>query len=314
MLLLSSCCCSPLTAPSPQVFLAADADCNGILDVAEFTALLKQICPKARSAAELQQARLIVAKERLHARLAQLAGDAPVPEAASCTFKVVVLGASRAGKTYLLNQVLSEKLPKGKTLSVGFGTLSLKIGMVTVAVQARETTRHAAHAGEGGGRASAASVRRRSSTRRATQSSRRSQTSSSPPQTSAALHTQTRSQRPSARGGTGPRELALLPAGAAILMFDATSLQSFEAVGAYRDAFLEANPQYDDGRVLLLSNVARLGVKRAVSAGFAGEWTARHSPMTFFELTEDNPQGILDPLRYAATEYLFLHGEDLEKG
>ena len=38
-----------------EVFMAADADCNGTLDVAEFTALLRQLSPKAHSADETIQ-------------------------------------------------------------------------------------------------------------------------------------------------------------------------------------------------------------------------------------------------------------------
>ena len=35
--------------------MAADADCNGTLDVAEFTSLLRQLSPKAHSADETIQ-------------------------------------------------------------------------------------------------------------------------------------------------------------------------------------------------------------------------------------------------------------------
>ena len=52
------------------------------------------------------QVRLLIAREQLHARLAQLGGAvAPPVESEAVTFKLVVLGSSRAGKTYLLNQV-----------------------------------------------------------------------------------------------------------------------------------------------------------------------------------------------------------------
>ena len=44
------------------------------------------------------------------------------------TCKAIVLGASRSGKTYLLNQVLATKLPKGKGTTVGFGTVPVAIG------------------------------------------------------------------------------------------------------------------------------------------------------------------------------------------
>ena len=43
------------------------------------------------------------------------------------------------------------------------------------------------------------------------------------------------------------RSILLHQANFALIMFDATSLRSFEAVEAHRTAFLEANPQYDDG-------------------------------------------------------------------
>ena len=48
-----------------------------------------------------------------------------------------------------------------------------------------------------------------------------------------------------------------------------TSTQSFDAVDAYRLEWLKANPQYDEGRLMVVGNVARAGVKRAISAGFA---------------------------------------------
>ena len=42
-----------------------------------------------------------------------------------------------------------------------------------------------------------------------------------------------------------------------MLVFDATSVASFEAIEALRIEFLEANPQYDAGRLLVVANTAR---------------------------------------------------------
>ena len=55
---------------------------------------------------------------RLHARIARVYHDAPDATHADAIVQVLVLGASHCGKTYLLNQVLAEKLPKGVTVSV----------------------------------------------------------------------------------------------------------------------------------------------------------------------------------------------------
>ena len=41
------------------------------------------------------------------------------------------------------------------------------------------------------------------------------------------------------------------------IVFDATSVASFEAIEALRIEFLEANPQYDAGRLLVVANTAR---------------------------------------------------------
>ena len=90
----------------------------------------------------------------------------------------------------------------------------------------------------------------------------------------------------------------------ALLVFDATSVQSFEALEAKRDAFLRANPQYDARRLAVVSNVARLGVKRAVSYGYAADWCAQRGGISLFEIDSDNPQGILEPLQHLARLYV----------
>ena len=56
---------------------------------------------------------------------------APMCKACACMRvracrQLLVLGASRTGKTHLLNQLLIEKLPKGKTLTVGFSALQVR--------------------------------------------------------------------------------------------------------------------------------------------------------------------------------------------
>ena len=55
-----------------------------------------------------------------------------------------------------------------------------------------------------------------------------------------------------------------------------------------------------------MSNVARLGLKRAVSAAYARGWATARS-MTFYDVCDESglQAGILEPFRYAATEYLF---------
>ena len=68
------------------------------------------------------------------------------------------------------------------------------------------------------------------------------------------------------------------------------------------------------GRVLLVSNVARLGLKRAVSAAYARGLAAARS-MKFYDVCDESglQAGILEPFRYAATEYLFKYAEAADK-
>merc|ERR1740139_1161496 len=117
------------------LFLSANKDCNGLLDVIEFTALLRALSPAAQAGStdDAHYVRTLHARERLQARIGErgvpseeVGGDAPV------TCKGLVLGASRAGKTHLLNQIVSEKLPKGKTLTVGFSALQMRVGQVAI--------------------------------------------------------------------------------------------------------------------------------------------------------------------------------------
>ena len=54
-----------------ELFLDADADNDGVLDVAEFTALLARISPKAQAASDAFRLREQIAKERLQQRIAE---------------------------------------------------------------------------------------------------------------------------------------------------------------------------------------------------------------------------------------------------
>ena len=198
-------------AETRALFLSADTDCNGLLDVAEFTALLRSLSPAARSD-DAHYVRTLQARERLQQRIAELdrikaasagggaGGSEEAGADATLTCKVLVLGASRAGKTHLLNQIVSEKLPKGKTLTVGFSAVQMRVGQATVAVQLLDTP--------------------------------------------------------------GDPKFAPLAkvfhdvANFCMLVFDATSVASFEAIEALRIEFLEANPQYDAGRLLVVANTA----------------------------------------------------------
>ena len=89
-----------------------------------------------------------------------------------------------------------------------------------------------------------------------------------------------------------------------MLVFDATSAASFDALDALRDDFLEANPQYDAGRLVVVSNVARAGVKRDISSGYARDWCEARGAVAFFEVDEETSQGLLEPMRHIAQEYL----------
>ena len=74
--------------------------------------------------------------------------------------------------------------------------------------------------------------------------------------------------------------------------------------------WLKANPQYDEGRLMVVGNVARAGVKRAISAGFARDYCSAHGSIACFDVDESNPQGIMDPIKHLATEFLFDHPAD----
>ena len=104
-------------AEARELFLDADADNDGILDVAEFTQLLRRISPKAQAASDAHSIREQIAKDRLQKRIASATFTQPDPARADSLMQVLVLGGSQAGKTYLLNQVLAQKLPKGSTVS-----------------------------------------------------------------------------------------------------------------------------------------------------------------------------------------------------
>jgi len=80
-----------------------------------------------------------IARERLQERIATVEEAQPDPSTADAMVTVLVLGASLAGKTYLLNQVLADKLPKGTGVSVGVGALVLRVGGYDVAVQVLDT-------------------------------------------------------------------------------------------------------------------------------------------------------------------------------
>ena len=205
--------------------------------------------------AEAQGARLLVARERLQQRVGEVFGEGRASdEPPTATCKAIVLGASRSGKTYLLNQVLATKLPKGKGTTVGFGTVPVAIGASRVAVQVFDAPGDPRFAPLG--------------------------------------------------------EIFYTAAHFAILVYDSTSTQSFDAVDAYRLEWLKANPQYDEGRLMVVGNVARAGVKRAISAGFARDYCSAHGSIACFDVDESNPQGIMDPIKHLATEFLFDHPAD----
>ena len=192
------------------------------------------------------------ARERLHARIGQSQIARVDPEACDAMLQVLVLGASQTGKTFLLNQVLAEKLPKGFTVAVGVGALSLSLGPHEVALQVVDTPGDARFAPLG------------------------------------------RIFYPS------------VPY--ALLLFDATSFETFEALDPLYEAFKQGNPSLDlPAHVCLVSNLARLGVKRAVSSGYAVEWCRKRGGIPFFEIDPEEPQGILESLHHLADEYLTAH-------
>ena len=239
-------------AEARQLFLDTDGDNDGVLDAAEFVGLLRQISPKASTASEAQIYREQMARERLQARLAEVNIARVSPEDVDAMVQVLVLGASHSGKTFLLNQVLADKLPKGHTVAVGVGALSLRIGHHEVAVQVLDTPGDPRFA---------------------------------------------------------PLAQIFYPSVQyVILLFDATTLESFEAVGPLLEAYRARNPTLDiPAHVCLVSNAARLGVKRAISSGFALEWCQEHGGIPFFEVDPEAPQGILEPLHHLADEYLIAN-------
>ena len=76
-----------------ELFIAADRDCNGLLDVDEFSALLRTLSPKMKDKAEAQGARLLVARERLQQRVGEVFGEGRASdEPPTATCKAIVLG------------------------------------------------------------------------------------------------------------------------------------------------------------------------------------------------------------------------------
>ena len=236
-----------------ELFIAADRDRNGLLDVDEFSALLRTPSPKMKDKAE-RRARASSSRAsgcssgwaRSSARVAPPTSRRRRRARPSCS-------ARAAAQDVLLNQVLATKLPKGKGTTVGFGTVTVAIGASRVAVQVFDAPGDPRFAPLG--------------------------------------------------------EIFYTAAHFAILVYDSTSTQPFDAVDAYR-LRLKANPQYDEGRLMVVGNVARAGVKRAISAGFARDYCSAHGSIACFDVDESNPQGIMDPIKHLATEFLFDHPVD----
>ena len=235
-------------AEARELFLEADTDNDGILDVAEFVQLLRRISPKSTAAEDARELRTALARDRLQARIAQSSIGNVDPAAADAMVQVLLLGATKCGKTFLLNQVLAQKLPKGGTVAVGVGALTVRIGGHAVALQILDT----------------------------------------------------------------PGDPRFAPLGHifysstpyALLVFDATSFESFTALTPLYDAFIAKHPGLDPAaHICLVSNTARLGVKRAVSAGYATSWCRQRGGIPFFEVGAESPQGILEPLHHIADEY-----------
>lgn len=243
------------------VFDAADADGDGKLDRSEFAALLGLIKPVAPTARELHESRALLARERLYARIAKKQKEQnlselppaptpapPLPTAPTPAVRVLCLGSSRAGKTYLLNQVVPEKLPQGPTIGVSCGLVPLTIGDTRLDVQVYDTPGDARYA--------------------------------------------------------RLAHVFYSTVNYALLVFDYTSVLSFEAIPRLRDAFQAQNPQYGNERIITVANCARPGLRRAVSAAYAREWCARHTPpLRYFEADPKSNEGILEALRHVALEY-----------
>ena len=232
-----------------QLFLDADGDNDGVLDADEFVGLLERISPKASTEAGSLIHKDAMARERLQARIAASSMARVDPEQADAMMQVLVIGPSKSGKTFLLNQVLAEKLPKGFTVAVGVGALSIRIGAHDLAVQVLDTPGDARFAPLG--------------------------------------------------------QIFYPTVPYAIFLFDATSFDSFEAVGPLLDGFQKSNPHLDlPSHVCLVANSARLANKRAVSSGYVLEWCRQRGDIPFFEVDPEAPQGILEPLINLADEFL----------
>ena len=209
-----------------QLFLDADVDNDGMLDVTEFCKLLAQVSPKASTASEAQIQKEAMARERLQARIG--ASDMARVDPASVDAWFRFWCSPPRSEDVPSNQVLADK-PPGALRGGGVSALSVRIGHQEIAVQVLDTPGDAR------------------------------------------FQPLAKSFYPTVRY--------------AILLFDATSFKSFEAVTPLFEAYVAANPNLDvAAHVCLVSNVARLGVKRAVSSGFALEWCQQHGGMAFFEV------------------------------
>ena len=111
-----------------ELFIAADRDCNGLLDVDEFSALLRTLSPKMKDKAEAQGARLLVARERLQQRVGEVFGEGRASdEPPTATCKAIVLGASRSSQDLPPQPGARYQAAKAGT-TVGFGTVPVAIG------------------------------------------------------------------------------------------------------------------------------------------------------------------------------------------
>ena len=202
----------------------------------------------------MQAQKLAVATEQLRERIASLnAQKAPDPSSADAMMQLLIMGSSKSGKTYVLNQVLEDKLPKGCTVSVGVGGIVLRLGQFSVAVQVIDIPGDPRYA------------------------------------------------------PLGTFFYAATPY--VILMFDATSFESFEALQPLLDAFRRANPACDPAQhACVVANEARVGMKHAVSPGLALQWCEQNGDIPFFNIDPQAPQGILEALRCLADHALTQQG------
>lgn len=93
-----------------------------------------------------------------------------------------------------------------------------------------------------------------------------------------------------------------------LLMYDVTSYESFEALQPLLHDFLSAHPGIDPAaHCCLVANEARVGMKHAVSPGYALEWCEAHGDIPFFEVDPEAPQGILEALRQLVDEFVTEH-------